>query len=883
MPVTLGIYGATDATGWSVVTPTEPSAEGGDANPAGSKLIHVADAAHGGDDGNPGTAALPYRTLAYAMTKLKSRAGYGDWILLKRDCVWKDEVFGSIAVASPSPDNPTVFTAYGTGARPLIMANNSVFSAIGFNGTANNLVFMDLDMYCYVRDPDHAEFSWEAAQTGISCWGITNPHDFCLIENCRSTYFADNSFSRSADLYCGDFILRRSVIFNNYWAEGTPHCSTTLATVSSGQISIFLDNVEHWFDRFVTSSSHTVTYDGNIRATYNATISGGAVTAMPQTKAGNGYVNGDSYNLVVNGIGTGAVAHAIGQSNGTLGPAIIDNGGSGYDATTTISADKAPTHSMVGNLVSFNRTTGELILDITSASSVGTFSSWTVSTKGGHSQGFYLSKIGGSIRVEENFLDHNGWSEHPLLDSLNTRMGLRNKFNHSFYFSGSGERMVGSTIRGNVLCRGSNNNVHRDGAGGWLTNNLCMGHVNFGYCGGSATGLGSPGPWDISQNVLLHGVNSSDFSPPGEGGWGQGNGPFLQGAYPSPSDGSTMVGNICAHLNHAGGANSGPRIDGPHNCLLKDNIIYKFKTGNPLDVRTNTAGTTTIEGNLIDLNGDNLYGWPDPNRTIVTYDTLFGGPGTTVEAAMDHFMGLCYDQERGNWNTALTADAANDYFRAGFGLVSETATPPTVTTVPATSLTATTAVLGGNVAANGGSPITERGVVWSQSLNPTVADYKQSAPGTLGGFTVPINNLLPSTLYHFRAYAINAIGIAYGSDDTFTTEASGSPPTVETSGIGALTHKRVVLLGDVTSDNGSAITERGFVLNSTGAPTTSDTKIIVPGTTGAMRANYQGIVLGQHYFVRAFATNAVGTAYGDLLEFTAKTSYRTSLTLKVRG
>lgn len=97
------------------------------------------------------------------------------------------------------------------------------------------------------------------------------------------------------------------------------------------------------------------------------------------------------------------------------------------------------------------------------------------------------------------------------------------------------------------------------------------------------------------------------------------------------------------------------------------------------------------------------------------------------------------------------------------------ASAPTVTTSAATSVAATTATGNGNVTADGGSTVTERGVVWGLSANPTTSGNKATTSGTTGTYSVGITGLTPGVTYHYRAYAINAVGTSYGSDTTFTT------------------------------------------------------------------------------------------------------------------
>jgi len=100
---------------------------------------------------------------------------------------------------------------------------------------------------------------------------------------------------------------------------------------------------------------------------------------------------------------------------------------------------------------------------------------------------------------------------------------------------------------------------------------------------------------------------------------------------------------------------------------------------------------------------------------------------------------------------------------------------PTLTTSAATSITQTTAVSGGNVSADGGAAVTNRGVVWSTSQNPTIASnlgITSNGTGT-GSFSSSLTGLTANTPYFARAYATNSAGTAYGNQISFTT-ASGS-------------------------------------------------------------------------------------------------------------
>jgi uncharacterized protein (TIGR02145 family) len=94
---------------------------------------------------------------------------------------------------------------------------------------------------------------------------------------------------------------------------------------------------------------------------------------------------------------------------------------------------------------------------------------------------------------------------------------------------------------------------------------------------------------------------------------------------------------------------------------------------------------------------------------------------------------------------------------------------PGITSANVVSITQTSAISGGNITNEGGSAVTVRGVCWSTSPNPTVADNKTTDGAGPGTFTSSITGLSANTIYHVRAYATNSSGTAYGNEINFTT------------------------------------------------------------------------------------------------------------------
>lgn len=171
------------------------------------------------------------------------------------------------------------------------------------------------------------------------------------------------------------------------------------------------------------------------------------------------------------------------------------------------------------------------------------------------------------------------------------------------------------------------------------------------------------------------------------------------------------------------------------------------------------------------------------------------------------------------------------------------ASKPTVSTTAPYSVTSSSAEIGGNVTSDGGAPVTQKGVCWSTSADPTTSHNKTEDGSGTGSFTSTISNLSPNTTYHVRAYAINSVGTAYGTDMTFTT-SSGTDP----------------------------VTARGVCWSTSANPTTADDKTTDGTGTGSFTSSITGLTPVTTYHVRAYATNSAGTSYGSDQTFTTTSS-----------
>lgn len=100
---------------------------------------------------------------------------------------------------------------------------------------------------------------------------------------------------------------------------------------------------------------------------------------------------------------------------------------------------------------------------------------------------------------------------------------------------------------------------------------------------------------------------------------------------------------------------------------------------------------------------------------------------------------------------------------------------PVVTTGSAGTPTRVSVDITGSTMSSTGSAITERGVAYGTSTDPTIAGTKVVVSGTTGSFDAALTGLTPGQAYFARAYATNGAGTSYGDNVTFTTNSNQLP------------------------------------------------------------------------------------------------------------
>lgn len=255
----------------------------------------------------------------------------------------------------------------------------------------------------------------------------------------------------------------------------------------------------------------------------------------------------------------------------------------------------------------------------------------------------------------------------------------------------------------------------------------------------------------------------------------------------------------------------------------------------------------------------------------------------TEEPTLESGDKVVYEEERSKAAFTVTLtdlDYARTYYARAYGIYSGGVVygeQLTFTTLPRVPMVTTSslvyeegdsAAFSAEVTDAGRGEITERGVVYATTEDPTVETGQKVADdeGGLGEYAGKIKELLGNTTYYVRAYAINGGGVGYGEAFEFTTEVLW--PEVESGEVTAVGKTTATLYGATPYDGGAEITARGFVWGLTDEPGLSDNVVDMMAAEGdAFSYVLEGLELSTTYYVRTFATNSKGTAFGETKTF----------------
>ncbi len=194
---------------------------------------------------------------------------------------------------------------------------------------------------------------------------------------------------------------------------------------------------------------------------------------------------------------------------------------------------------------------------------------------------------------------------------------------------------------------------------------------------------------------------------------------------------------------------------------------------------------------------------------------------------------------------------------------------PELTTKPIDSISYTSAITGGIIKNSGGSSVINKGVIWSLNPVPSIALATKTNDGIdTTNYKSFLTGLTPNTTYYIWAYATNSKGTAFGNMLSFTTLAYKLPIIDSTSTVINISNLNAESGGNISSDGGLNITARGICWSITPNPTIANNKTIDGLGIGKFASIMTGLSAATNYFVRSYATNNLGTTYGNQVSFT---------------
>jgi uncharacterized protein (TIGR02145 family) len=201
----------------------------------------------------------------------------------------------------------------------------------------------------------------------------------------------------------------------------------------------------------------------------------------------------------------------------------------------------------------------------------------------------------------------------------------------------------------------------------------------------------------------------------------------------------------------------GPQIAGGSMKETGTTFWYSPNTGasNNSGFTALAAGYRLADGSFFSLAFDGRW-WTSSTYTAINENSVWSFSLSTFSGNSSHQNNLAM-----NYGLSVRCLKGNPVIRPD--------TLPSLTTKQVSTIGLNSAACGGSLLDNGGTHITERGVCWSTSPSPTIADSRTTDGNGTGSFTSNVTGLSAGTIYYIRAFAINSTGTGYGQQVIFQT------------------------------------------------------------------------------------------------------------------
>ncbi|NPD47757.1 T9SS type A sorting domain-containing protein [Lentimicrobium sp. S6] len=348
--------------------------------------------------------------------------------------------------------------------------------------------------------------------------------------------------------------------------------------------------------------------------------------------------------------------------------------------------------------------------------------------------------------------------------------------------------------------------------------------------------------------------------------------------------------------------------------------VYGFKTANDGNsfVLLNYPGENYTYPQGID--GSNIVGYYKDNSAVShgfryngsTWTTLDHTSGNETEMmgvsgnnyvgyykdGDSHYHGCLYNSGTGTWTTIDRPGALNTKFTGIYGNIIVGNSGDTYSNVNTGFMynmsTDTWTSIDYGVDGDPNSPQ----MTWYESTNIEGIDathvlaYYETSGSYKVNFLYEISSGNFSLLNYDETGGKQACGID-GTDNIVGYSEGGGvyayhyreidPPTVITQAVSSIDATTATGNGNITNLGDAVVTQHGVCWNTSGTPTTDDSKTTegTASSTGTFTSSITGLIENQTYYVRAYATNSGGTSYGSQVSFTAVTSVTETWTIEL--
>jgi hypothetical protein len=276
------------------------------------------------------------------------------------------------------------------------------------------------------------------------------------------------------------------------------------------------------------------------------------------------------------------------------------------------------------------------------------------------------------------------------------------------------------------------------------------------------------------------------------------------------------------------------------------------KAADALGTMTVTEGTIQTSLNYISYSGTTRHRWGD-------YSVMSIDPSDNLTF----------------WTTSQYIDAGTP---ANWPWITKIASfkianSPTTQTLDPTVITATSGTLNGTVNPNGLATTYYFDWGTTTAYGNTTSALSAGSGNSNVSESATISGLTTGTTYHYRIRASNSEGTSTGNDLTLTPGMI----IISTTSVSSVTETTASSGGNISADGGSAVTARGVCWSTSVSPTISDSHTTDGNGTGSFSSSITGLTGNTNYYLRAYATNSNGTAYGYLQNFTTSCGKMTIL------